>query len=95
MIGKHSRYQFPILFQSKTGEYLGLRSSIDASPRPDNRFHTVVQGDRVDTLAYRYLGDAELWWVICDYNDLFFPLELQNGMTLRIPSKSFVMSFTS
>ena len=29
----------------------------------------------------RYLGQAELWWVLCDYNDIFFPLEFggQNG----------------
>jgi len=39
---------------------------------PDDRFHTVVEGDRVDLLAHRYLGRADLWWVICDYNDISF-----------------------
>jgi len=52
----------------------------------DDRFHTVVEGDRVDLLAFRYLGKAELWWIICDYNDVFFPLELDAGTVLRIPS---------
>lgn len=27
----------------------------------------------------RYLGQAELWWVLCDYNAIFFPLELNVG----------------
>lgn len=40
---------------------------------------------RIDLIAYRYLGRADLWWVICDYNDIFFPLELEAGMVLRIP----------
>jgi hypothetical protein len=30
--------------------------------------HAVVDGDRLDTLAYRYLGDPELWWRIADGN---------------------------
>ena len=46
----------------------------------------MVEGDRIDLLAHRYLGDARLWWIICDYNDIFFPLELQPGTDLRIPS---------
>jgi hypothetical protein len=48
--------------------------------------HTVIEGDRIDLLAHRYLGDARLWWIICDYNDIFFSLELAPGTDLRIPS---------
>jgi len=50
----------------------------------------VIEGDRVDLLAHRYLGQADLWWIICDYNDLFFPLELTPGTILRIPSTEHV-----
>jgi nucleoid-associated protein YgaU len=50
----------------------------------------VVEGDRLDLLAHRYLGDARLWWIICDYNDLFFPLALEPGLALRIPSQEHV-----
>lgn len=59
-------------------------------PRHDDRLHTVVEGDRLDLLAHRYLGDARLWWIICDYNDLFFPLALDPGLALRIPSREHV-----
>ena len=30
------------------------------------------------------------WWIIADYNDLFFPLELETGAVLRIPSVEHV-----
>ncbi len=37
---------------------------LDMTSRPEDRFHTVVAGNRVDLLAARYLGQAELWWVL-------------------------------
>jgi hypothetical protein len=38
--------------------------------------HTVVQGDRLDNLAARYVGDPEQFWRICDANDVLRPEEL-------------------
>lgn len=86
MIGRNSRYTGSILIRDAGGETLGTRYRIDAKPRYDDRFHTVVDGDRLDLIAHRYLGEARLWWIIADYNDLFFPLELEIGAVLRIPS---------
>lgn len=90
MIGRDSRYAGCILYRDSDGEYLGRRQRIDTTPRYDDRLHTVVEGDRIDLLAHRYLGDARLWWIICDYNDIFFPLELTPGTDLRIPSVEHV-----
>ncbi len=45
---------------------------------------------RLDLLAHQYLGRADLWWIICDYNDIFFPMELEPGTVLRIPSAEHV-----
>ena len=90
MIGHRSRYASTVLFTGQGEEFLGGRDRVDTTPRPDDRFHTVVAGDRVDLLAARYLGQAELWWVLCDYNDIFFPLELELGKVLRIPSVEHV-----
>ena len=73
MIGRRSRYAAAILYASGDGDFLGTRPPLESKPRPDDRFHTVVEGDRVDLLAQRYLGQADLWWIICDYNDIFFP----------------------
>lgn len=86
MIGTDSRYAACLLYVDGNQEFIGTRQRIDATPRPDDVFHTVIEGDRIDLIAYRYLGRAELWWVICDYNDVFFPLELGVGTVLRIPS---------
>lgn len=38
--------------------------------------HTVVQGDRPDNLAARYLGDPTQYWRICDANGVMRPDEL-------------------
>src|SRR5215204_2085777 len=38
--------------------------------------HTVTQGDRLDNLAARYVGDPEHFWRICDANDVLRPEEL-------------------
>ena len=90
MIGRRSRYATAILYTGGAEEFLGIRVPVDATPRPDDRFHTVVDGDRLDLLAHRYLGRADLWWIICDYNDIFFPMELEPGSVLRIPSVEHV-----
>jgi hypothetical protein len=38
--------------------------------------HTVVDGDRLDNLSARYLGDPLRFWQICDANPIFRPDEL-------------------
>jgi hypothetical protein len=75
-----------VLYVDGSDEFVGSREQIDTSAQPDDIFHTAVEGDRVDLIAYRYLGRAELWWIICDYNDIFFPLEIAAGTVMRLPS---------
>ena len=86
MIGPDSGCATRVLYVDGQEEFLGTRPRIDTSPQPDDVFHTVVEGDRIDLIACRYLGRADLWWVVCDYNDVFLPLELEAGTVLRIPS---------
>lgn len=86
MITRHSRYRFTFLFKDANHTFLGTRPLIDTTPSISDRFHPVVKGDRLDVLAFHYLGKADFWWVIADYNDLFNPLEkLTPGQVLRIP----------
>ena len=40
--------------------------------------HVVVQGDRLDNITALYLGDAELFWRICDANPIEEPEQLEN-----------------
>jgi len=90
MISRDSRYAHCLLYRHSYSTSLGMLQRIDTTPGHDDRLHIVVEGDRLDLLAHRYLGDARLWWIICDYNDLFFPLALDPGLALRIPSREHV-----
>ena len=90
MIGKNSRYAGSIVVHDASGDTLGTRQRLDATPLHDDQFHAVVDGDRLDLIAHRHLGDARLWWIIADYNDIFFPLDLETGAILRIPSVEHV-----
>jgi len=48
--------------------------------------HRVVEGDRLDNLSARYLGDPEQYWKLCDGNGTLRPDELVEaiGRSLRI-----------
>jgi hypothetical protein len=49
--------------------------------------HTVLQGERLDNITARYLGDPEQFWWMCDANDAMHPAELtaEIGRRLRVP----------
>lgn len=38
--------------------------------------HTVVEGDRLDNVTARYLGDPLQFWRVCDVNHVLHPDEL-------------------
>jgi hypothetical protein len=48
--------------------------------------HMVTQGERLDHIAARYIGDPELFWRVCDGNRAMRPEELTEtvGRTLLI-----------
>jgi hypothetical protein len=48
---------------------------------------TLVEGDRLDLIAARTLGDPEQFWRVCDANNAMNPLDLtaQPGSTVRVP----------
>ena len=67
-------------------------------PQPDIytslQNYVIVDGDRLDNLAYKYLGDPLLYWTICDANVASDPDELttQVGSTIQIPLASGIPS---
>src|SRR4051812_12790727 len=47
--------------------------------------HTVVQGERLDNITARYLGDPTLFWRLCDANLVLRPDELEEvGRVIEI-----------
>jgi hypothetical protein len=39
--------------------------------------HTVAQGERLDQITARYLGDPTQFWRVCDANNVLQPEELE------------------
>jgi nucleoid-associated protein YgaU len=60
-------------------------------PQPDIyasvQNYVIVEGDRLDNLAAKFLGDPLLYWMICDANGATDPDDLtsQVGRTILIP----------
>ena len=75
-----------VLPNGKTVVYLRRRFV----PSPDRfqllQLHTVTQGERLDNITARYLGDPEQFWRVCDANNAMRPEELTEtvGRRLRI-----------
>ena len=59
-------------------------------PQPDSfvllQEHVVIEGERLDLLAFQYLGDPEAFWRLCDANNALHPGDLTEppGRILRI-----------
>jgi hypothetical protein len=56
---------------------------------PPERFttvqeHLVADGDRIDTLAARFVGDPEQFWRLCDANGVMRPAELVETVGARV-----------
>lgn len=57
----------------------------------DDIIYQVKQDDRIDLLAARFYGNAELWWIIAIANDMaLLPNDLKPFATIRIPSNNRV-----
>jgi hypothetical protein len=53
---------------------------------PEIAHHQVLAGEEVDLLARYYFGDEGLWWQLLDANAEVFPLDIEPGAVLSIPS---------
>jgi|GraSoiStandDraft_46_1057282.scaffolds.fasta_scaffold30551_3 hypothetical protein len=59
-------------------------------PPPDRfqllQLHTVTEGERLDNITAKYLGDPEQFWRVCDANNAMRPQELTEtiGRQIRI-----------
>lgn len=65
----------------------GRRKTLTIPPGAEIITHRVIQGDTIDHIAYRYLGDSNLWWVIMDVNpEVLRPWDIKIGDILVIPT---------
>ncbi|MGH7871422.1 MAG: LysM domain-containing protein [Candidatus Binatia bacterium] len=72
--------------EGRTIVYLRRRFVPDSSEFSVLQEHGVVQGDRLDNVTARYLGDPEQFWRVCDANGAIRPDELTEtiGNKIRI-----------
>tara|TARA_B100000927_G_scaffold163183_1_gene131514 strand:+ start:373 stop:681 length:309 start_codon:yes stop_codon:yes gene_type:complete len=57
--------------------------------RDDDIIHTVVVGERLDLLAFRYYNDSGLWWIISRANSLDPSIVSPKvGLELKIPQNT-------
>jgi hypothetical protein len=90
-IKPRSRLQFGNLLSIDGFEFWDTLQLPQLQAQPDDAFYTVLGPDRIDLLAYKFYGDAVLWWVIALANDLeLLPSDLNPGLVLRIPSLRYV-----
>ena len=48
--------------------------------------HTVLEGETIQSIAFKYYGDSGRWMDICDVNSIYDPFEeLKPGMEIYIP----------
>lgn len=89
MIYEDSRYSLDPVYRVQAADGV-VRPTVYADGQPINPpffNHVVVGGERFDTLAARYLGNAEFWWHIADANpEVFYPEDLIPGSIIRIPA---------
>lgn len=88
-----------------TSRYKSMRTLVDSKNRilyetfpkidnsklqhPDDFIVQIKDGERLDSLAEKYLGDGRYWWVICVVNNISFPFgeDVSAGTIIRIPNK--------
>lgn len=82
MFDANSRYaNQPLLYvvdaAGRPRAYVALRELPPVSVAgADDRIHIVADGERLDRITARYLGDPELFWRLCDTNCAMQPDEL-------------------
>ena len=69
---------------------LGMRLASPPEAQPAElglrRRHLLTGTEDMPALAARYLGDPAAWWRVADQNPRIFPLDLETGFILLLPS---------
>jgi hypothetical protein len=87
---KGSRYaNLPVLHTTDSrGRVVAYKATRVIGPSDFVSGHLVVEGDRLDRIAYDHYRDPERFWRICDANVTMWPEELvsEPGRVIGIPS---------
>lgn len=84
----------PIITDADGQDLYEIRQPIAFRAVPGMLPVTVRANDTAHSLAFRYYGDAQLFWVIAEFNGIFdVTTEMPVGDTVVIPPLDFVEDF--
>lgn len=90
MFDLNSRYAglplYPIT--NREGRTIMIVPTPDAPGEPLLGYHRRHQGERLDHLAYAYLGEGAQFWRICELADVMVPDALAEAREIPIPPKN-------
>lgn len=52
--------------------------------------HKFEAGELIDELAWKAAGRPRLWWILADISDVLFPLEIESGSDIVIPTRELL-----
>lgn len=92
-VTRKSRLRFKDFVSVKGVEFWELDNLPSVPTSPADIYYRVDVMDRIDTIATRFYGDPNLWWVIAVANDMnILPTDLHPGEVIRIPAPAYVNS---
>lgn len=93
-----SRFLRTKLYIKDGEQFWGVWKRIDFPVRSDDTYVMITkpnEGMRIDYLAYKYLGSYDLWWVLCEANNITNPFtELTDNSSYAHTSDVFEESDT-
>ena len=79
-----SRYKNTSKSIIKKKQYYNTTIYKKVEEKNSDSYFIAQEGDRCDNLAFRFYGDASLWWFIAKVNNLT-SMNIPAGTSLRIP----------
>ena len=82
-----SRYKNTSKSIIKKKQYYNTTIYKKVEEKNSDSYFIAQEGDSCDNLAFRFYGDASLWWFIAKVNNLT-TMNIPAGTSLRIPSRT-------
>lgn len=67
------------------GEYLLDRLDISESLTPSGINHTVLEGETLQSISFKYYRNSGRWGDIATFNGIVDPFSIEKGIVLAIP----------
>lgn len=74
---------FQLLYDEN--EYSLERTDKSNTLTPSGITHTILEGETLQNIAFKYYKDSGRWGDIATFNALIDPLDIEKGMVIQIP----------